>query len=295
MKPAAFTYRRPETVEEAVAALADGGGDARPLAGGQSLVPTMNFRLATPGVLVDLNRIPELDFVRREERGELRIGAMTRQRSAETSGLVAEAAPLMVEALGHVGHPQIRNRGTVGGSLAHGDPAAELPAVLLALDGRCRLVGPDGERWVEAEDFYTVLFGTACEDDELLAEVALPEAPTRSGHAFEEAARRDGDFALAGVAARLELDEDGRCGGVGLGLAGLGPTPARAPEAEKLLEGEVPEAEAREAAAGRLAEEVDPPEDMHASAAYRRRLARVLAGRALERAAAGARAAAEGR
>lgn len=294
MKPAAFTYRRPETVEEAVAALADAGGDARPLAGGQSLVPAMNFRLATPGVLVDLNRIPELDFVRREG-GELGIGAMTRQRDAETSPLVAEAAPLMVEALGHVGHPQIRSRGTVGGSLAHADPAAELPAVLLALDGRCRLVGPDGERWVDAGDFYTVLFGTACEDDELLAEVALPEAPARSGYAFEEAARRDGDFALAGVAARLELDDDGRCSGVGLGLAGLGPMPACAPEAELLLEGEAPEAEALEAAAGRLAEEVDPPEDMHASAAYRRRLVRVLAARALKRAAARARTAAEGR
>lgn len=294
MKPAAFTYRRPETVEEAVAALADAGGDARPLAGGQSLVPAMNFRLATPGVLVDLNRIPEMDFVRRED-GELRIGAMTRQREAETSPLVAEAAPLMVEALGHVGHPQIRNRGTVGGSLAHGDPAAELPAVLLTLEGRCRLVGPDGERWVDAEDFYTVLFGTACEEDELLVEVALPEAPARSGHAFEEAARRDGDFALAGVAARLELDDEGRCSGVGLGLAGLGPVPARAREAERLLEGEAPEAGALEAAAGRLAEEVDPPGDMHASAAYRRRLARVLAGRALGRAADRARAAAEGR
>lgn len=288
MKPAAFAYRRPETLEEAVATLAEDGPDARPLAGGQSLVPAMNFRLSTPSVLVDLNRVAELDFVRREGN-ELRIGAMTRQRAAETSSEVAAVAPLAVEALRWVGHPQIRNRGTVGGSLAHADPAAELPAVLLALGGRCRLVGPEGERWVAADDFYTGLFGTACEPDELLAEVALPVAGERSGGGFEEAARRHGDFAMAGVAAWIALDGEGRCETVGLGLVGLGPSPARAAGAEELLLGAEPTDGAIAEAAARLAEEVDPPDDMHATAAYRRRLARVLARRSLERAVARAR------
>ncbi len=284
MKPAGFRYLRPTTVAEAVDALAEGGGDARPLAGGQSLVPAMNFRLSTPSVLVDLNRIEELAFVRVED-GELRIGAMTRQRAAETSPEVAATAPLLVEALGWVGHPQIRNRGTVGGSLAHADPAAELPAVLLALDGRCRLVGPDGERWVEAVDFYTGLFGTACGEAELLVETALPVAREGEGGAFEEAARRHGDFALAGVAAWIRLDARGRCAEARLGLVGLGPCPVRAEEAAELLTGEAPTADAVAEAARVLSEEVDPPDDVHATPAYRRRLARALGRRALERAA----------
>lgn len=285
MKPAAFRYLRPRTIAEALDALAEGGGDARPLAGGQSLVPAMNFRLSTPSVLVDLNRIEELAFVRIED-GELRIGAMTRQRAAETSPEVAGAAPLLVEALGWVGHPQIRNRGTVGGSLAHADPAAELPAVLLALGGRCRLVGADGERWVAADDFYTGLFGTACGEEELLVETALPVAGEAEGGAFEEAARRHGDFALAGVAAWMQLDEDGRCAQARLGLVGLGPRPVLAEEAADLLVGEAPTADALAEAARVLSEEVDPPDDVHATPAYRRRLAGVLGRRALERAAA---------
>lgn len=289
MKPAAFRYRRPGSVEEAVAELAATGGDARPLAGGQSLVPAMNFRLSTPSVLVDLNRVEEMAFVRKVD-DELRIGAMTRQRKAETHPEVAASAPLLAEALGWVGHPQIRNRGTVGGSLAHADPAAELPAVLLALGGRCRLVGPGGERWVAADDFYTGLFGTACAEDELLVEVALPTARERTGGAFEEAARRHGDFALAGVAAWMALDGGDRCETVRLGLVGLGPRPDQAREAAGLLEGEPPGPEALAAAARRVAEAIDPPEDVHATAAYRRRLAETLARRALERAVERARA-----
>ena len=288
MKPAAFAYARPDTLAGALAALAEHGGDAKPLAGGQSLVPTMNFRLAAPSVLVDLNRIDELAFLRADvgEEGELRIGAMTRQRDAELDDRAARACPLLAEALGFVGHPQIRNRGTVGGSLAHADPAAELPAVLLAAGGRCRLAGPDGDRWVAADDFYDGVFGTARRPDELLVEVALPAAGPRSGAAFEETARRDGDFALAGVAVRLALDGAGRCAEVGIGLAGLGPCPVRAAGAEALLAGEAPTDDALEAAARKLAEECDPPGDMHASTDYRRRLARALAERALARAAA---------
>ena len=211
MKPAPFAYQAPASLEAALELLARHGGDAKILAGGQSLIPVMNFRLAEPALLVDINRLAELDFIRADEDGTLRIGAMTRQRRLERDPLVAARAPLLHEAMPFIAHPQIRNRGTFGGSLAHADPAAELPALAVALGARFRLRRAGGDRWVEAGDFFAGLFTTALAPDEMLVEAAIPPSPARTGWAFLEIARRHGDYAQVGLAARVTLDESGRC------------------------------------------------------------------------------------
>ncbi len=266
---------------EALALLATHGADARPLAGGQSLIPAMNFRLARPVMLVDLNRVAELAFLREEPDG-LHLGAMTRQRAVELSPLAARLAPLLVETLPHVAHAQIRNRGTVGGSLAHADPAAEIPAVMLALGARYHARGPAGARVVPADQFFTGLFQTALAPGELLVEITVPPPAPRSGSAFVEVARRHGDYALAGVAATVVIDEKGRCRDVRIALLGVGEGPVLAVRAAKALTGEAPTpAAVREAAAIAAAKDVDPPGDIHASAAFRRHLAGVLTRRAL--------------
>lgn len=287
MKPPAFEYHRPDTVEEAVALLADLGPDARILAGGQSLIPVLNFRLSSPTALVDLNGVSELDFVETSPGGGVRLGAMTRQRAAERSSLVSERAPLLAEALPWVAHVAIRNRGTVGGSLAHADPAAELPAVMLALDAQIRTVGPDGERGIEARAFFPGFFSTDLAPGEVLCEILVPPPPPRTGFAFEEVARRHGDFALAGVAARVTLDGSGAVDRVRLGLLGVGPGPILSPSAEPALKGGPPSVEAfGEAARAVAAQDVSPLDDVHASADYRRALVRTLTVRALTTAAA---------
>jgi aerobic carbon-monoxide dehydrogenase medium subunit len=283
MKPAPFEYHRPGSVEEAVALLAEHGWEAKPLAGGQSLVPAMNFRLAQPAVLVDLNGLTALDELV-ADGGGLSLGAMVRQRRAERSAAVAGRAPLLAAALRHVAHPQIRVRGTVGGSLAHADPAAELPAVMVALGARLTVRGPRGERSVEADDFFTGLFGTSLEDAELLVGVHLPAPPAGGGWAFDEVSRRHGDFALAGVAATVEVDAGGRCTASRIVLFGIGDGPVRATAAEALLAGEAPTPAAVRAAAEAAAAALDPPADVHASADYRRHLAGVMVRRALPRA-----------
>ena len=284
MKPAPFAYHRPATPDEALALLAEHGGEAKPLAGGQSLIPAMNFRLARPAVLVDLNRVAELGYVRAGRDG-LQIGAMTRQRAVERSDAVRSAAPLLAEAMPFIAHPQIRNRGTVGGSLAHADPAAELPAVMLALEARFRARGPQGERWIPAGEFFTGILETALGPDELLLEVVVPKSPARTGYAFAELARRRGDYALVGVAARVTLDRRGRCQAARITLFSVGDGPVLAAAAAATLDGQEPSAEAMRAAADAAAQrDIDPPSDIHASAAYRRRLAAVLTRRALARA-----------
>src|ERR1700681_1572520 len=212
MKPASFEYFRPRTVDEALALLAEHAGDAKPLAGGQSLIPAMNFRLATPAVLVDLNALSDLAYIRSDEQG-VRIGGMPRQRAAERSPIVARDAPLVAETMPFIAHPAIRNRGTIGGSLAHADPAAELPAVMLALNAGFSLRSIKGLRSVSADDFFTGLFSTAVEPGELLTEITVPKAGRRAGFAFQEISRRHGDFALVGVAASVTLDEAGYCAG----------------------------------------------------------------------------------
>ncbi len=284
MKPAPFLYFRPTTVEEAMALLAEHGDEAKPLAGGQSLIPAMNFRLARPGALVDLNRIAELSYVRSHRDG-LVIGAMTRQRTVERSEEVRRVAPLVSEAMPFVAHPQIRNRGTVGGSIAHADPAAELPAVMLALEARFRARSRSGERSIPAGEFFKGALETALRPDELLVEIAVSRRPPRSGHAFTEVARRHGDYALVGVAAVVTLDPRGRCGTARIALVSVGDGPVLATAAAALLVGAEPTADAIRAAADAAAQQdIDPPADIHASAAYRRHLTAVLTRRTLARA-----------
>ena len=284
MKPAPFDYFAPGTVDEALALLAEHGDQAKPLAGGQSLIPAMNFRLARPQVLVDLNLVAALSYIRANGSG-LAIGAMTRQRAVERSDLVARAAPLLAEAMPSIAHPQIRNRGTVGGSLAHADPSAELPAVALALETRFRAKSATGERWIPAGEFFKGMLETALEPGELLVEIAIPPLPARSGTAFLEMARRHGDYALVGVAAVVTLEANGRCQAARVALLSVGDGPVLASEAATVLAGQAPSAELARAAGERAASrDVDPPSDIHASAAYRRRLVAVLTRRALERA-----------
>jgi len=293
VKPAPFEYHRPESLDAALALLAQHGWDAKLLAGGQSLVPAMNFRLAQPAVLIDLNRVAELDYLRADD-GALRVGAMTRQRAAERSPAVARLAPLVAETLPFVAHPQIRNRGTMGGSIAHADPAAEMPAVMLALGARIHLRGPGGTRAVAAEEFFTGLFGTALEPEEILTEVEIAAPAPGTGWAFEEISRRHGDYALAGVAATVALDGDGRCREARIALLSVGAGPVLAAEAAAALVGQTPGEEAVRAAADAAASrDADPPADIHASTAYRRRLVEVLVRRVLPRAFERARASAE--
>jgi len=284
MKPAAFDYFAPGTVDEALGLLADYGGDAKPLAGGQSLVPTMNFRLAQPAVLVDLNGIEELFFIR-EDEGGLRCGAMTRQRSVERSALVQRISPLLHEAMPHIAHSQIRNRGTIGGSLAHADPAAELPVLAVALDARMYVRSVTDARWVSAQDFYMGLFTTAMLPEEMLVEVAFPTLPPGSGWAFDEVARQHGNYAMCGAAAVVGLDGRRVVERARLVFLSVGEGPVEAQQAAALLVGEQPNAEAIRAAADTAAtQDIDPVGDIHAGPAFRRHLARVVAERVLTRA-----------
>ncbi len=290
MKPAVFDYHAPGTVDEALGLLAQYGGDAKPLAGGQSLVPTMNFRLAQPAALIDLNGIDEL-FYLREGEGGLRCGAMTRQRSVEHSSLAQQLSPLLHEAMPHIAHTQIRNRGTIGGSLAHADPAAELPALALALDARFYVRNLTDARWIAARDFYTGLFTTAMQPEEILVEVVFPALPARSGWAFDEVARQHGNYALCGAAAVVTLGEDGTVRNAKLVFLSVGEGPVETDQAANMLVGEHPTPEAVRAAADSAAmQEIDPVGDIHAGPDFRRHLARVLAQRVLTKAAARANA-----
>lgn len=285
MKPAPFEYQAPGSLEAALDLLARHGGEAKLLAGGQSLIPVMNFRLAEPSLLIDVNKLAELDFIRRGEDGGLRIGALVRQRRLERDPLVAEVAPLLHETVPWVAHPQIRNRGTIGGSLAHADPAAELPAVAVALGARLRLQRAGGERWVDARDFFAGLFTTALEPDEILTEIALPPLPPRTGWAFLEVARRHGDYAQIGVAALVTLDDSGRCREARLVYLSAGDRPVEAKQAAALLAGQEVSPETIAAAAEKASrDEIDPAGDVHASAEFKRHLARVITGRVLRKA-----------
>jgi carbon-monoxide dehydrogenase medium subunit len=296
VKPAPFTYVRARTLDEAVAWLARGGGEARILAGGQSLVPLMNMRLVRPATVVDINAVPGLAQIQATAAGGVRLGALVRHADLAAAPLARARAPLLAVAAAHVGHRAIRNRGTLGGSLAHADPAAELPAAALALDARVIVAGPRGERAIAAAEFFHGLFATALGGDEVLTAVELAAPP--EGWGFAEVARRAGDFALAGVAAALRGGA-GTCREARLVAFGAGDRPLRLPPAETLLRGApVDDALARragEAAAAACA----PADDVHASAAYRRHLVAVLTERALreawQRLAAGPHARPEGR
>ncbi|WP_103381182.1 FAD binding domain-containing protein [Pseudonocardia dioxanivorans] len=280
MKPPAVRYARAGDVREAVALLAEHGSDAKVLAGGQSLVPLMSFRLARPSILVDINRIGGLDRIE-QDNGSLLIGAMARQRDVELSDVAAAAVPLLPQALRYVGHVTIRNRGTVGGSLAHADPAAELPAVVTALGGELVLEGPGGTRSVAAEDFFTGTFTTVMAPDEVLVGVRLPRLPDRTGVAVEELARRHGDFAVVGVVAAVHLADDGTVDLVRLAASGVDSVPVRLHAAEAALSGTRPTADVLEAAAATVDASIHPADDVHAPASYRRHVARLLVQRAL--------------
>jgi carbon-monoxide dehydrogenase medium subunit len=281
MKPAPFAYARPTSVEEARALLAAGDGEAKLLAGGQSLVPMLNMRLVRPAVVVDLNGIPELGRIASAPDGGLLIGALARHADLAASPLVRARAPLLAEAARHVGHAAIRNRGTLGGSLAHADPAAELPAALVALDALLVLSGAGGARTLPAAQLFRGPLSTALAADEILTEIRVPaQAP---GWGFAEVARRPGDFALAGVAAvvRLAPGAPGRSEQAHLVGFGLGDRPVRLTPAEDVVGGARPDAETAARAAAVAGEACDPPSDVHGSAEYRRHLAAVLAETAL--------------
>jgi aerobic carbon-monoxide dehydrogenase medium subunit len=285
LKPARFAYHAPNSLAEALSLLTRYAGEARLLAGGQSLIPMMNFRIAALSAIIDLNRVPDLDYIR-HEIDVVRIGAMTRQRKIEFSGVIAETLPLLRAAIKLVGHLPTRSRGTIGGSLAHADPAGELPMMLQALEGEVVARGPEGERVIKAGEFFRSPLATALTPDEILIEVRFPVMPGTAGFAVEEFARRHGDFAICAVAAVLVREGEH---GVKARLAtgGTGPVPLRLKAAEGVLEqkgiGDGAIAEAAEAAAG----VVEPMSDQHGSAEFRRHLTRVLTGRALRRAAAG--------
>ena len=283
MKPPPFEYYNPNTVDEALSLLAEHGYDAKPLAGGQSLIPIMNFRLAQPAVLVDLNNISELSYIQPDEGGGLRLGAMTRHYQVEHDPLIAERAPLIFEAMPKIATSQIRSRGTFGGSIAHADPSAELVAVSVALGGRFRLRSQSGEREAAASEFFLGMFTTLLEPQELLVEATFPAMPARTGWALMEVARRPHDFALVGVAAVLSLDDQERCQDTRIVFLSVGDGPVTAHHAAEVLRGQVPTPELMRAAAETAAaDDVDPSSDIHASSAYRRHLVKVLTRQALE-------------
>lgn len=279
MKPPVFRYIRAATVEEAAAALAEHGEGAKLIAGGQSLVPMLNFRLLAPEVLVDVSRIAGLDRVEATEGG-LRIGALTRHRTLETSPEVAARFPVVTDAMSHVAHLAIRNRGTIGGSLSHADPAAELSALALLLEARIDVNGPDGTREIAAVDFFEGALTTVLGADEMVTHVHLPDLPAGHGWGFHEVARRHGDFALAGAAVIVTRQGD-TAGDVRIAMLGVGDTPLRATAAEDILTGSTFDAGVLDAAIEAVRSAVEPNDDLHASADFRRHLAGVQAKRAL--------------
>ncbi|MSQ72323.1 MAG: xanthine dehydrogenase family protein subunit M [Betaproteobacteria bacterium] len=280
MKLPGFDYIAPATAQEAVALLAQNGGGAKVIAGGQSLIPTMAFRLARPSLLVDLRNVASLRGIMIDDTG-VRLGAMTRWRDIENDPALRTAHPLLVAAVRHVAHYQIRNRGTVGGSLAHADPAAELPCIAVTCEATLRILGPTGERECKTGDFFLGPLATALSDDEVIVEVKFPRWPRERRWGFQEFSRRQGDFALAGIALFHDLDASGRAMNAHVGVFGAGQFATRLPRAEAALNGSVVTDALGAKAAAIAADEVDPPEDLHASAPYRRALVATMLERAL--------------
>ena len=280
MKPPRFDYLAPRTLDEALAHLHHHGDQAKILASGQSLIPMLNFRLAHPGVVVDVNRLTDLAYVRQHDGG-VAVGALTRQHAVERSELVRARVPVVAEACRFIGHAPIRHRGTFGGNLAHADPASELPAVMVALEAEMAVASRAGSRAIPAGQFFIGPLTTALRPGEMLTEIRIPAAPPRTGGAFVEMARRAGDFALVGVAALVTLDEAGQCARARIALCGVGPTPVRARAAEDALVGQAPTTAVLDEAADRAAAATSPPSDVHGSAEFRRKLARHFARQAL--------------
>jgi len=283
MKLPPFEYAAPTTLDEAIALLAASGGTAKAVAGGQSFFPVMAFRLASPSLIVDLRKIPGLGSIEIDAQG-VRLGAKVRWRDILDDERLATSHPLLRAAISHVAHYQIRNRGTVGGSLAHADPAAEMPGIAVACDAQIVLAGSSGRRIVAAANFFTAALSTVLADDELIVEIRLPAWPANRRWAFEEFALRRGDFAIAGVAVFYDQDASGRAINSHMGVIGACTRPHRLAQAEAALNGKTINAATMKAAAEAASAEVDPPGDLHASAAYRRSLVGTLIERTLQRA-----------
>ena len=282
MKPPKFDYYAPVELEEALDLLHQYSDDSTVLAGGQSLMPMLNMRLVRPSVIIDINRLGELDYIHDGPDGWLNLGSMTRQRSIERNAGMYTQAPLLAHAIPHIGHFQIRNRGTVGGSIAHADPAAELPAVCATTDARMVLSKKGSQRELPAEEFFETFFTTALEPTELLTEIRLPPWPENAGWGFQEVSRRKGDFALVGSSVLLEQDDAGTCTKARIVIFGVDGRPVRVPTAEQLLVGNrLAEADLREVERV-VAFELDPPTDLHASSQYRKEVGGVLARRAVD-------------
>jgi CO/xanthine dehydrogenase FAD-binding subunit len=280
MKPAPFEYFAPDSLEAALDLKSQYGDEAKALAGGQSLIPAMNFRVAQPSILVDLNPISDLRYI--VKNGALRIGAMTVQSAAEHDPLVAANAPLLHEAIPNIAHSQIRNRGTIGGSIAHADPASELPVVCLALDACMHAKSKSNDRWINSKEFFASMFTTSLQPDEFLVEIEFPQMAANTGYAFMEVARRHGDYAMAGVATLLTLDDDGNCKTARLVYLNVGDGPVEAHQAEASLVGKKPSVEVfKEAASLASQKDISPFGNLHASADFQRHLSAVLTERAL--------------
>jgi carbon-monoxide dehydrogenase medium subunit len=285
MKPPPFEYLRPSSLEEALKIKSQHGDEAKVLAGGQSLIPTMNFRMVQPSLLVDLNEIAELDHLNVDGEGHLQIGAMTRQRRVELDPLAEEISPLLHETMPFIAHPQIRNRGTIGGSLVHADPASELPVIALATQAKLRLVNHAGDRWIASRDFLQGMFMTDLGPDEILVEIKIPPMPKRTGWSFQEVSRRRGDYAMMGVAALVTLNGNGRCKDARLVYLNAGDGPMQAHTAEEKLKGEKGTETVFDAVAEHASQEdIDPFGSIHATVEYQRHLANVLTKRALRQA-----------
>ena len=284
MIPPSFEYLRPKTIPEAVALLQQHGDEAKILSGGQSLIPMMKLRLARPGYLIDINRISGLSYVK-EDGGFLKIGGLTREAELEGSPVVRSRYPILLDTAHVIADPQVRNLATVGGNLAHGDPANDHPATMVALGAQVVATGPKGERVIPIENFFLTLFTTALQHEEILTEIRVPVPPPRSGGAYFKLERKVGDFATAAVAVQLTLDDKGVCQKVGIGLTNVGPTPVKARKAEEFLRGKKLD-EANVAQAAQLAaDESEPSADLRGPVEYKKALVKELAKRALLRAA----------
>lgn len=283
MIPASFEYLRPKTIPEAIAFLQRYGDDAKILSGGQSLIPMMKLRLARPSYLVDINRIAGLSHIK-EEGGFLKIGGLTRESELEASPVVRAKYPIIIDTAHVIADPQVRNLATVGGNLAHGDPANDHPATMLALGAQIVATGPKGERVIPVEDFFLSLFSTALQHDEILTEIRIPIPPPRSGGVYFKLERKVGDFATAAVAAQLTLDGNGACQKTGIGLTNVGPTPIKARKAEDFLRGKKLDGSTIAQAAQLAADESEPSADLRGPVEYKKSLVKELTKRALTRA-----------
>lgn len=283
MKPASFKYYAPESLEEVLVLKAQYGDEARILAGGQSLIPAMNFRIMQPTILLDLNLLAELSYINSRDSAVLHVGAMTRLSEVEDNPLIAERVALLHEALPYIAHPQIRNRGTIGGNIAHADPAAELPVVALAMNSRFRVQSTNGTRWINSDDFFRGYFETAIDPSEILVEIEVPFHAASTGWAFLEVSRRSGDYAMAGIAALITLDSNHICRKARLVYLNLSDAPLEAKQSADLLIGEMLSDELITQVANKASEEeIMPMESLHATVNYQRHLACILTKRALE-------------